>query len=197
MSPADVHWSAIGAFWASIAAAIIAVSATVINYLFFRSQVDPHVIVYATADEKRPSIIVLVIENVGKSMAKKVTFRFSSFFPKHAFGIEEAGAAQPEAMNEGPLCTGIPSLGPGAKRIITWGQYGGLHKALGDKSVDITIDFERESRFPLSHRRLRVICPIDVKSFEHTDASDHNWDKKAAKELERIANALEKAAKAQ
>lgn len=166
MSPVDVHWSAIGAFWASIAAAIVAVSATLINYLFFRSQVDPHVIVYATADEKRPSIIALVIENVGKSMAKDVTFKFSRSFPKNAFGIEKAKAAQPEQMNEGPLITGIPSLGPGSKRVITWGQFGGLHKALGDKPVDITVDFKRETGIPFSPKKLHVVCPVDIKSFE-------------------------------
>ena len=195
MSPADVHWSAIGAFWASIAAAIIAVSATVINYLFFRSQVDPHVIVYATTDERRPSIVLLVIENIGKSMAKDVAFEFSRSFPKKAFGIAEAEAAQPEEMNEGPLITGIPSLGPGSKRVITWGQFGGLHKALGDKPVDITVRFKRESSVPFSRKKLCTVCPVDVKSFEYTDASDHNWDKKAANELERIAGALEKMAK--
>ncbi len=195
MSPADVHWSAIGAFWSSIAVAIIAVSATVINYLFFRSQVDPHVIVYATPDEKRPSIIVLVIENSGKSMAKEVTFEFSRSFPKKAFGISKAEAPQPEEMNEGPLITGIPSLGPRSKRIITWGQFGGLHKALGDDPVDVTIRFKRESKVPFLHKNLTVVCPVDIKSFEHTDSSDNNWDKKSANELERIANAIETMAK--
>jgi hypothetical protein len=195
MSPADVHWSAIGAFWASIAAAIIAVSATVINYLFFRSQLDPHVIVYATTDERRPSIVVLVIENIGKSMAKNVTFEFSRSFPKKAFGIAETESSQPEEMDEGPLITGIPSLGPGSKRVITWGQFGGLHKALGDKPVDVTVHFDRDSSVPFSCKKLSVVCPVDIKSFEHNDASDHNWDKKAANELERIAKALEKMAK--
>lgn len=195
MSPADVHWSAIGAFWASIAAAIIAVSATVINYLFFRSQVDPHVIVYATTDERRPSIVVLIIENIGKSMAKNVTFEFSRLFPKKAFGITETESSQPEEMDEGPLITGISSLGPGSKRVITWGQFGGLHKALGDKPVDVTVHFDRDSCVPFSCKKFSVVCPVDIKSFEHTDASDHNWDKKAANELERIAKALEKIAK--
>jgi len=195
MSPADVHWSTIGAFWASIAAAIIAVSATVINYLFFRSQVDPDVIVYATTDERRPSFVVLVIENIGKSIAKDVTFDFSRSFPKQAFGIAEINAPQPEEMKEGPLITGIPSLGPGSKRVITWGQFGGLHKALGDKPVDVIVHFKRETNVPFSRKKLHAVCPVDIKSFEHTDASDHNWDKKAANELERIAAALEKMAK--
>src|SRR4030043_1056547 len=117
MIPNDVHWSVIGAFWASIIAAFIAISATIINYLFFRSQVDPHVIVYATHDDKRPSIILLIIENIGKSVAKDVRFEFSKPFPQDAFGFEKP--PQPQILNKGPLFTGIPSIGPGAKRIIT------------------------------------------------------------------------------
>ena len=124
MNPSDIHWSTIGAFWASITAAIIAVSATVINYLFFRSSVDPNVIVYALHDNRRPSIILLVIENIGKSIAKNVKFSFSRSLPQDAFGFDDA--AMPEVLNKGPLFTGIPALGPGSKRIITWGQYGGI-----------------------------------------------------------------------
>ena len=78
MTPNDVHWSVIGVFWASIVAAIIAVSATIINYLFFRSQVDPHLVVYATHDDRSPSIIFLIIENIGKSVAKDGRFEFSN-----------------------------------------------------------------------------------------------------------------------
>jgi hypothetical protein len=154
MTPNDVHWSAIGAFWSSIVAAIIAVSATIINYLFFRSQVDPHVIVYATHDDRRPSIILLIIENIGKSVAKDVRFDFSKPFPQGAFGFENA--PQPQSLNKGPLFTGIPSLGPNAKRIITWGQYGGIHMALGDGVVNVTVRFKGDLPGSLFPRKYTV-----------------------------------------
>jgi hypothetical protein len=64
----------IGIFWASVILALITVSANIINYMFLRSQIDPEVIVYVTTDEKRPSIILLVIENIGKGLAKDVKF---------------------------------------------------------------------------------------------------------------------------
>lgn len=193
MTPNDVHWSAIGAFWASISAAIIAVSATIINYLFFRSQIDPNVIVYATTDEYRPSIVLLIIENIGKSMALDVRFDFSMAFPQDAFGFEDA--PDPPILDKGPLFNGIPALGPGAKRIITWGQYGGIHKSLGDNVVNITVQFKSKLPGSFSPVKHQVICPIDIKSFEHTDASDHNWDKKSSEELKRIADVLEKIAR--
>ena len=193
MTPNDIHWSTIGAFWASVAAAIVAVSATIINYFFFRSQIDPHVIVYATDDERRPSIILLIIENVGKSMAKDVCFEFSKAFPQDAFGFEDA--PQPPKLDKGPLFTGIPALGPGAKRIITWGQYGGIHKSLGDDVVNVTVRFKGDIPGSLFPKKYTVNCPIDIKSFEHTYASDHNWDKKSSEHLKRIADTLEKIAK--
>jgi hypothetical protein len=192
MTPNDVHWSVIGAFWASIVAAIIAVSATVINYLFFRSQVDPHVIVYATHDDRRPSIILLIIENIGKSVAKDVRFEFSKPFPQDAFGFENA--TQPQILNKGPLFTGIPSLGPSAKRIITWGQYGGLYSGLGDGVVNVTVQFKGDIPGSFFPKKYTVNCQLDIKSFEHTDASDHNWDKKSAEQLKRIADTLDKIA---
>ena len=50
-------WAEIGIFWISVVLAIITVTATVINYLFFRSQIDPDVLVYVSPDERRPSLI--------------------------------------------------------------------------------------------------------------------------------------------
>lgn len=192
MTPNDVHWSILGAFWASIVAAIIAVSATIINYLFFRSQVDPHVIVYATHDDRRPSIILLIIENIGKAVAQDVQFEFSKSFPQDAFGFENA--PQPQIVNRGPLFTGIPSLGPGAKRIITWGQYGGIHTAIGDGVINITARFKGVIPGSLFPKKYTVISPIDIKSFEYTDSVDHNWDRKSSEHLKRIADTFEKIA---
>lgn len=192
MQPIDVHWSTIGAFWASVAAATVAVSATIVNYLFFRSQVDPDVIVYAKADEKRPSVVILIIENIGRSIAKDVTFELPESFPRRAFGIAESEAPQPQVMDSGPLITGIPSLGPGSRRVILWGQYGGLHKALGDNPVDIKIRFKSERKIPFTKTSHEKVCSVDIKSFEYTDNPDHNWDKHTAEQLKRIADTLDK-----
>jgi len=120
----------------SLVALVIALASSIINYLMLRSQREPEVIVYALPDAKRPSIINLVIENVGKGRALDVQFESSRSVPKQAFGFEDAPV--PSVMNDGPLIHGIPAFVAGEKRIITWGQFGGLHKGLGDSVLDIS-----------------------------------------------------------
>jgi len=115
----QLPWTELGIFWISVVLALITVTATVINYLFFKSQIDPEVIVYVTPDEKRPSAILLIIENIGHGLSKDVSFSFSKQIPQKAFGFEDAPI--PKSMDDGPFITGIPALGPGSKRVITWG----------------------------------------------------------------------------
>lgn len=179
ISPADIL---------SLVALVIALTSTVINYLVLKAQRDPEVIVYAIHDQRRPSFINLIIENSGAGSAHDVTFQANRSIPARAFGFEDA--KKPEAMTDGPLIRGVPTLGCGDKRIITWGQYGGLKKGLGDDVLDITATYF--SRLPLSFTRQRhtTTSRIDLRSFEGTDASDHNWDKKTADQLEKIANAI-------
>jgi hypothetical protein len=188
----EAHWTAIGAFWLGISAAVIAFSAALINYYFFRSQIDPLVVVYATSDESRPSIINLVIENIGKGLAKDVSFKLSRPIPQKAFG--HTNPPIPQSMTSGPLISGIPALGPGAKRVVTWGQYPGLYKGLGDDVVKVTVQFRGDPFGVFDPVWHEVVCPLDVKSFAGTDASDRNWEKHSARELRRIAEVLRRAA---
>ncbi|CUA87851.1 hypothetical protein [Pseudidiomarina woesei] len=184
----QASWTEIGIFWTSVILALVTVTATLFNYLLLRTQKDPEVIVYATPDDRRPSIINLVIENIGPGLAKRVKFTLPDYFPERAFGFEDA--PKPNNMSHGPLVSGIPSLGPNAKRIITWGQYGGLFQALADEPVLIKCKYSRDRiGFPGS-KKLTNECLVDIKSFDGTDESDNNWDKKAANELEQIAKAL-------
>jgi len=191
MEISQLPWTEIGIFWTSIVLVLITVAATLFNYLFFRSQIDPEVIVYVTPDEKRPSIIMLVIENIGCGLAKDISFSYSRPIPQDAFGFENAQV--PKNMNYGPLITGIPALGPKSKRFITWGQYGGLEKGIGNDVIHVTVTYKSDYRFPLGKRTHKTICPLDIKSFEGTDESDKNWDKKAADQLEKIATVLNQA----
>jgi hypothetical protein len=174
----------------SLVALLIALSSTVINYLLLRLQRDPEVVVYAVPDPKRPSIINLVLENTGNGVAHGVKFEANRSIPARAFGFEDA--PQPKPMDNGPLIKGVPSLGRGEKRIITWGQYGGLKKGLGDDVLDITATYFSNPLFQIKRQKHKTTSRIDIKSFEGTDASDQNWDKKAAEELAKIASALTK-----
>lgn len=178
----------VGTAIVALVALIIAFASMLISYRLLRLQQDPEVVLYATPDEKRPSIVVLVIENTGGSVAHDVSFSSSKPIPGDAFGFGDAESPKP--MAAGPLVTGIPSLGPGAKRVVTWGQYGGIHKGIGDCVLDVTAKYRGQRSILYFRRRHKTVSRIDIKSFEHTDASDHNWDKKTAESLKKIADAI-------
>ena len=108
--------------WISVLAVAVAALSAVVGYCVFRSQVDPEVIVYSKHDERRPSVILLVTENIGKGAAQDVRFASSQPLPKHAFGISEDKVGPFEPMDEGAIVAGIPFLEPGGKRVFAWGN---------------------------------------------------------------------------
>lgn len=175
-------------FIISLVAVIIATASTLISYLLFRDAKDPQIFVYATPDHERPSVINLIIENTGRSPAWEVRFQSSKPVPKEAFGIEDA--RHPEPMDRGPLINGIPCLGPGSKRILTWGQFDGLRKGIGEGYLDITAIYSSYPALAFKPRRHKTVSRLDIMSFECSEASDHNWDKKIAKELKVISDTL-------
>ena len=183
------HWTTVGAFWATVLIALIAVVATAINYTILRTQLDPHVIIHAIADERRPSIINLIIENVGNRIAKDITFTADAPVPERAYGFADAPIPQP--MSRGPLITGIKALAPGDRRVITWGQYHGLMKGLRNGQIMLNVRYRSDRMLFWQDQWHENECPIDMRSFEATDASDSNWDKKAAEHLKEIAAHLQ------
>ncbi|MDI6797038.1 MAG: hypothetical protein QMD09_08835, partial [Desulfatibacillaceae bacterium] len=68
----------------------------------------------------------IVILNIGRSPAHDVTFDLSEALPNKAFGKRASEAKVSEEMVDGPLIQGIPFLPPNGKRVIRWGQLGGL-----------------------------------------------------------------------
>ncbi|MEN6622815.1 MAG: hypothetical protein ABFD50_14850 [Smithella sp.] len=165
----------------SLVALVIALTSTIINYLLLCSQQEPNIIVYALPDSRRPSIINLVIENVGRGRARDITFQTNRTIPQRAFGFDKAPI--PEAMKEGPLIDGIPAFSAGEKRIITWGQFHGLQKGLGDDVLDIAATYKSFPILRFNSKSHKTTSSIDIKSFKGTDASDQNWDKKTAEQL--------------
>lgn len=172
----------------SLVALVIALTSLVVNFLLLRIQRDPDVTVIAIHDDRRPSIINLIIQNTGQGAARDVTFSSNCPIPARAFGFE--GAPQPAAMSDGPLIRGIPTFAPGEKRIITWGQYGGLKSGLGDNVLDIVSTYYSRPALSLTRQRHTTTSRIDIRSFEGTDASDHNWDKRVAGSLKDLVAAL-------
>ena len=133
VDPGDV------AFWLSIAATLIAAFAALVGYAVYRQQADPDVIVYAEADVERQTMINLVAENIGNAPAKNDLPSTSQSNCRLRPGVcRSTPPGEPDTMTEGPLVRGIPFLPPGGRRVVTWGQYGGLRKALGDRAVSVT-----------------------------------------------------------
>lgn len=93
--------------WISVFMALIATASTIITYAVYRSSTDPEVIVYVDTDKKRPSFIILIIENIGKGPAENITFETSRPLPEKAFSIEEP-SNMPETMKSGPIVEGVP-----------------------------------------------------------------------------------------
>lgn len=174
----------------SLTALVIALLSTIISYMLLRAQSEPEIVVYAIPDIRRPTFINLVIENLGKGIAHEISFQASRPMPQKAFGFEDAPL--PKQMQSGPLIHGIMFLHPSERRIITWGQYGGLKKGLQDTPIDVTATYFSLPGLRLVRKKHTTRSTIDIKSFEGTDISDNNWDKKCADQLQRIASSLEK-----
>jgi hypothetical protein len=84
----------------------------------------------------------------------------------------------------------LPCLGPSSKRVITWGQFDGIRKGIGDGYLDIEATYFSHPALAFRRRKHVTQSRLDIKSFENTDASDHNWNKKIAEELKIIASAI-------
>jgi hypothetical protein len=180
-------WTAIAALGASLSA-LFAALYTWLTFRLVRAQSQPNVVLYVRHDESRPSILQIVIENIGRSLATDLVFKASGPIPHQAWGLSEGQAKPAQPMTEGPLIDGIPSLGPGDSRKIAWGQYYGLKKALGDEPLIVTCEY-KHGRRPMHP----VTAVLEVGSFTETDAVGSEAAR-TIKELERIAKALEQIA---
>lgn len=141
-----------------------------ISYLFLRHTYDPHVIVYATADPDRPTIINLVIKNVGNRPAYDVRFQPSEPLPNRAFGMDPETAKPAEPMTAGPIVSGIPMLAPKDERVITWGQYHGLRASLGDRTISVVTTYSSRGALPWDPTDHSSTSALEVRSFASTVA---------------------------
>jgi hypothetical protein len=177
-------WTAIAALAASLSA-LLAALYTWLTFRLVRAQSEPNVVVYVRHDDSRPSVLQIVIENIGRGLATDLSFKASRPVPEKAWGFSEAQVKPAEPMTTGPLIDGIPSLGPGDSRKIAWGQYYGLKKVLGDQPLTVTCEYKHGKR--AMHP---VAAVLDVNSFAGTDAVGSEGER-TIKELKRMADALE------
>jgi hypothetical protein len=190
---AEVHWVAVSSIATALAAVLAAVY-VIFTYRLLKVQQDqsaPCVVVYTQHDNARSTIIMIIIENIGRSMARDVRFELDRRIPLHAFGLERL-AGSTEEMDSGPLVRGIPALAPGETRRITWGQYGGLREALGGIPVKVT------SRFKYGPREMDPVdCVLEVESFHYEELVDTDGARKCAGYLEKMERHLQQMSRKQ
>ncbi|MFA5701252.1 MAG: hypothetical protein WC913_08235 [Desulfuromonas sp.] len=95
-----------------------------VAYLSLFRSAEPQLLVYYQPSPDVPSLIDLVIENIGGGNAIGVTF--SEPLPISCFGIEKP-------QGEGSVVSrqGFPAISPGQRYVFNGGQYSGLHSKLG------------------------------------------------------------------
>lgn len=186
----NTELATISAFWVSTLATLIAAGAAWISYAVYRSQADPDIMIYAEVDNLRPSPINLVIRNAGRAAAYDITFTSNLDIPSEAWGLNVTDASKHKRMISGPLVSGIPFLPPDGKRIITWGQYGGLFSAIGDSHILVTSRYKSQ-HFGIPWKiRHRQTSTLEIASFKGTDASDKNSHKQIVFQLAAIEKAI-------
>jgi len=176
-------WTAVAALAASLSAVMAAIY-TGLTYRLVRAQGEPKVVAYVRSDPDRQTVLMIRVENIGRDIATDVAFTASRQLPAKAYGLSAEDAKPAEVMTAGPLIHGIPVLGPGDSRDITWGQFGGLLKALGTEPIDLEFTYRHGRRRLSGHSRL------EVASYVGTDASE-NPSAASARSLEKIANAAQ------
>lgn len=174
-------WTAVAALGASVTA-LVTIIYTYFTACLVQAQAEPKVIVYVRHDADRPSLLILVIENIGRDIARSVIFKPSRPIPAEAFGIAGPNG-QLKTMTQGPFVVGIPSLGPGDSRVITWGQYGGLAHAIGPTPIELEYTYKH------GRRKLSGFTALEVTSFANTDASTRPAVA-SAQALKDIANSM-------
>lgn len=83
----------------------------------------------------------------------------------------------------GRFVLGIPSLGPGDARVITWGQFGGLSNAIGSEPIRLSYTYRH------GQHTLHGEAELEVASYVGTDASERP-SLAAAKSLDRISKSM-------
>lgn len=181
-------WSAVAGL-ATCGLLVVTAFYTHFTLRLWRSQTEAKVIAYVKHDLERPTMLMIVIENIGKDIARDVKFTSSKPIPVDAYGIAVAPPKEPiKYMEAGPLVKGIPALGPGDCRTLNWGQYGGLTAVLANEPIELKYTY-------LSGvRRLEGESILEVESYWNTNAAEKP-NSLIARRLEKIAGSMERIAR--
>ena len=170
---------------------VIALLSLIVAYMVYYDNSTGDVVIYAQVDRKRPTVINLVIHNIGKGIARDIKFVCLNGIPEAANGI--SGLKEPLKIYEtGALVNGLPILFPDEKLVYSWGQFGGLKEALDGKPLEIEVIFFSRNSLQLRRRKTRNKLVIDIAAFEGVDISTTIFEQEVQKSLQAIAKSLEK-----
>ena len=150
------------------------------------AQWKPYVTVYPRVRKDDSQILQLVIENIGSAPAFNVKFEIPSNLMYNAWGIPPEGKTNAKIFSEGPFITGIPYLLPRGKRIINWGQYGGILNSLQGKQAEVITIFSDA----LGNQEPPTKSILDIVDFKNT-AGESSLEYRSATAIEKISKQSE------
>lgn len=147
------------------------------------AQSKPHVVVYAQnmdGGKNNKHHIELVIENIGFGPAYDIKFKCSDNLMSNCYGMNKEESTAHNSFNSGPLVVGIPYLPPNKKRVLNWGQFGGILHSLKGEPAEIFSQFLDADGKKFSTKNF-----LDIKDFEKTSAHE-SLELRQTKALETI-----------
>lgn len=167
----------------------IALLSLIVAYAVYYNNSVADVVVYAQVDKKRPTVINLVVHNIGKGIARDIRFICPVGIPKQAYGI--TGLEQPSKVyNSGAFINGFPILFPDEKLVYSWGQLGGLREALNGRPLELEVIFSSRNSLQLRKEKIKSKFVIDVTAFEGVDISESLFEKDVRESLKSMAKSL-------
>lgn len=135
--------------------------------LTLEEQNKPYVIVYPQQQKRSPTVIEIVIENIGSSSAYDIKFTSTDNLYSKAWGIEKSSREAVKFV-DGPFVSGIHYLQPSGKRILYWGQFAGISESLRGKPAEIVATFTNSAK-KIQYSTTSI---LDIKNFEGVTAND-------------------------
>jgi len=134
-----------------------------------KASTEPRVVIYIRHDEKRPHVLQIVIENLGKGVARDVRFECSEGIPDFIRGELGPDGMPLTTLDYSPLIDGIPALAPGGTRYMAWGICGAIVHGMGDRKIHVTCRFKHgnEEMTPTD-------CILEAMSHYGVDANEHD-----------------------
>lgn len=137
---------------------LVTLLAVFIAYLALVKQSRPHILVQYRPNSDIPSMIDLVIENLGGGMARNVTF--SQPIPAKCYGIEKASGDCTEVLGDG-----LPAIAAAQKYVFDGGQYGGLADKLEGK-LELDISYKYKNPIGITLKR-KEVCVLSVSHMKN------------------------------